>query len=172
MAERAEGSEGDAGGNFVKLEYDVETGEAERIAVDGVSKGLGDEEGSVVGNLITQRNAIRMLYDRITVLSRYIYDVSRGESLCVMVGPKLIVGSVEADHEIIRQISSLVASLPTIDAQGFRDEFEQVSGFIQRFLSTDCILMTGIRRRPIDNIPLQCHQAVGRLGQCTSLQID
>lgn len=38
-------SEGMSGrGKFVKLEYGVESGEAERIAVDGVSRGMSGDE--------------------------------------------------------------------------------------------------------------------------------
>lgn len=33
----------------------------------------------VVGSLVTQRNAIRMLYDRIAVLLSYVQAVSQGE---------------------------------------------------------------------------------------------
>lgn len=44
----AEGSnDGESAGKFVELEYGIETGEAERIAVDGVSRGDmggGDED--------------------------------------------------------------------------------------------------------------------------------
>ncbi|WRT68904.1 uncharacterized protein IL334_005886 [Kwoniella shivajii] len=99
------------GGRFVELAYGIETGEAERIAVDGVSRGgMGGEreESIVVANLTTQRNAIRMLYERIAVLLQYITVV--------------INENAKPDHPILRQISALVASLPTMDAKEFRDE--------------------------------------------------
>jgi len=38
----------------------------------------------------------------------------------------LIVETVDPDHDLLRQISSLVATLPTIDAQEFRKELETV----------------------------------------------
>ncbi|WVF65711.1 hypothetical protein IAT40_000442 [Kwoniella sp. CBS 6097] len=99
------------GGQFVELEYGIETGEAERIAVDGVSRGgMGGEgeESTVVANLTTQRNAIRMLYDRIAVLLQYITAV--------------IGKTAQPDHTILRQISALVATLPTMDAKDFQHE--------------------------------------------------
>lgn len=68
--------------SFIAMEYGIETGEAERIAVDGVAKGDmggGGNDGagrcftgitltSVVSNLTTQRNASRMLYERAQVI--------------------------------------------------------------------------------------------------------
>ncbi|KAK8843443.1 hypothetical protein IAR55_007100 [Kwoniella newhampshirensis] len=105
------GKESEAEGKFVQLEYGIETGEAERIAVDGVSRGGmgGDgEESTVVANLTTQRNAIRMLYERIAVLLQYISGV--------------INKTAKPDHTVLRQISALVATLPTMDAKEFQDE--------------------------------------------------
>lgn len=39
----------DAKGKFVQLEYGVETGEAERIAVDGVTRGGMEGDGESAG---------------------------------------------------------------------------------------------------------------------------
>ncbi|ORY29165.1 hypothetical protein BCR39DRAFT_533045 [Naematelia encephala] len=104
------GKESEAEGKFVELEFEIETGEAERIAVDGVSRGGigsgGDE--NAIGSLTTQRNAIRMLYERVLVLLRYITAVMDKTS--------------KPDHTVLRQIASLVATLPTIDAPEFKDE--------------------------------------------------
>jgi hypothetical protein len=83
---------------FVELKYAVETGEAERIAVDGAAKAGGEEDGSggsarkwssqaclqcaqlrrrrpVVTSLTTQRNAVAMLYERMQILLKYIAGV-------------------------------------------------------------------------------------------------
>lgn len=82
-----EGEEGNV--KFAELGYGIETGEAERIAVDGVSRGTSDDsagrsstfdrscsaEQLVVSNLTTQRNAIRMLHERIVVLLQYVTSV-------------------------------------------------------------------------------------------------
>lgn len=94
---------------FVQLPYNVETGEAERIAVDGATRGNSDES-LVVGHLITQRNAIKMLYDKINVLLRYVAAV--------------VDGTAPPDHQILRQIAALVASLPAADAPDFRAELQ------------------------------------------------
>ncbi|WVO18308.1 hypothetical protein L204_106023 [Cryptococcus depauperatus] len=97
-------------GKFVKLEYGVETGEAERIAVHGVVKGgIGGEEDAAVSHLTTQRNAIRMLYDRIGILLRYVSGVANQ--------------STKPDYAILRHISSLVAALPTMNAVELQEEF-------------------------------------------------
>ncbi|KGB76050.1 COP9 signalosome complex subunit 6 [Cryptococcus deuterogattii R265] len=95
-------------GKFVELEYGIETGEAERIAVDGVAKGGTGEEDTAVAHLTTQRNAIKMMYDRIEILLKYITGV--------------VNKSAKPDYSILRQISSLVATLPTMDASEFREE--------------------------------------------------
>ncbi|TYJ55320.1 hypothetical protein B9479_004043 [Cryptococcus floricola] len=104
------GAEAVEGGDikFVELAYGIETGEAERIAVDGVVKGGTAEEDSAVGHLTTQRNAIKMLFDRIEILQKYISGV--------------VNKSAKPDHAILRQISSLVSTLPTMDAAEFQDE--------------------------------------------------
>jgi COP9 signalosome complex subunit 6 len=39
----SEGKDSDGGAKFVKLEYGVETGEAERIAVDAAQRGTQDD---------------------------------------------------------------------------------------------------------------------------------
>jgi COP9 signalosome complex subunit 6 len=51
LAEGAAGASGDAGSKakFMQLEYGVETGEAERIAVDGVTRGDMDGDGESAG---------------------------------------------------------------------------------------------------------------------------
>lgn len=93
-------NEGDDGiAKFAELIYGIETGEAERIAVDGVSRGTDDDSAgepfpltldsfigvklivSVVSNLTTQRNAIRMLHERIVVLLQYVMAIVNSESL-------------------------------------------------------------------------------------------
>ena len=78
---------------FAEVPYGVETGEAERIAVDGVSRGTDNDSAGkrslytggradrvVVSNLTTQRNAIQMLHERITVLLQYVIGVVNSTS--------------------------------------------------------------------------------------------
>ncbi|WVR09181.1 hypothetical protein IAU60_006243 [Kwoniella sp. DSM 27419] len=123
--EGGKGEDGDA--QFVAVDYAIETGEAERIAVDGVSRGgMGSEgeEGTIVANLTTQRNAIRMLHDRVAILLQYIAAVSNK--------------TAPVDHAVLRQITTLVATLPIIDADGFREELSteyndvQLTAHLQR----------------------------------------
>ncbi|BEI99517.1 hypothetical protein CcaverHIS631_0405600 [Cutaneotrichosporon cavernicola] len=99
-------------GKFVRLECGIETGEAERIAVDGVIKdasGEADQTGEVT-SLTMQRNAIAMLYDRALVLLKYVSGV--------------VDGTAKPDHDILRQISALVATLPVMDVNELHTELE------------------------------------------------
>ncbi|GAA5868254.1 hypothetical protein JCM8547_002294 [Rhodosporidiobolus lusitaniae] len=91
---------------FVPTPYEVETGEAERVAVDHVSKPSqfeGGEEGgasSLIAALSTQRSALSMLHDRVSVILTYLRSASSG--------------TAKKDPETLRQIAALVASLPGI----------------------------------------------------------
>ncbi|KAJ3098425.1 COP9 signalosome complex subunit 6 [Phlyctochytrium planicorne] len=98
---------------FVESSFTIETGEAERIAVDHVAHLTNAEnaaESTLINHLGTQRNAIKMLQTRIKVLSEYISDVEKG------VLPR--------DHTILREISSLRDRLPTMTGSDFQREFQ------------------------------------------------
>jgi len=97
---------------FAEVPYGVETGEAERIAVDGVSRGTDSDSAgepsrlcdevadfAVVSNLTTQRNAIQMLHERITVLLQYVIGVVNSEFSCIAMYSK-----VEADPQNKRNL--------------------------------------------------------------------
>ncbi|KAI3622629.1 cop9 signalosome subunit 6 [Moniliophthora roreri] len=62
---------------FIEAPYTVETGEAERIAVDWTARG-GGSGTSLESHLQTQRAAVKMLHDRILVLVQYVTDVISG----------------------------------------------------------------------------------------------
>ncbi|KAF9917346.1 hypothetical protein BX616_001289 [Lobosporangium transversale] len=96
---------------FIKASYKVETGEAERIAVDHVAHASTHQEGesSLVAHLSGQKNAVKMLDTRIKLLHQYLQDS--------------IQGRVPKDHDLERQISSLCNRLPTISGQAFEEEF-------------------------------------------------
>ncbi|KAI8818521.1 maintenance of mitochondrial structure and function-domain-containing protein [Fimicolochytrium jonesii] len=97
---------------FLPSQYKIETGEAERIAVDHVAHATNDgaEAGSgLIAQLTGQRNAIKMLHSRISLLHKYVADVEQGR--------------LPRDHNIMRQIGSLCNRLPTIDSPDFREEF-------------------------------------------------
>ncbi|KAG6866856.1 hypothetical protein C0991_008792 [Blastosporella zonata] len=93
---------------FIEVPYNVETGEAERIAVDWTARG-GGTGTSLESHLQTQRSAVKMLHERILVLVKYITDV--------------IAGQAKKDHATLRSFSALIASLPATENKAFRDEF-------------------------------------------------
>ncbi|KAI0786095.1 COP9 signalosome subunit 6 [Abortiporus biennis] len=94
---------------FVEVNYKVETGEAERIAVDWTSRG-GGSGTSYESHLQTQRAAVKMLHDRILLLVKYVSDVLAGQAV--------------NDHATLRSLSALVASLPASEHKAFREEFD------------------------------------------------
>ncbi|KAH9853084.1 COP9 signalosome subunit 6 [Lenzites betulinus] len=94
---------------FVEAPYNVETGEAERIAVDWTAKG-GSGGTSLESHLQTQRAAVKMLHDRILLLVKYVGDV--------------IAGSATKDHATLRALAALIASLPASENTNFREEFD------------------------------------------------
>jgi len=101
---------------FVEAAYNVETGEAERIAVDWTAKG-GGSGTSLESHLQTQRAAVKMLHDRILVLVQYVTSV--------------IAAEAPTDHGILRSISALIASLPASENKTFREEFTTESEDVQ-----------------------------------------
>ncbi|KAJ3011381.1 COP9 signalosome complex subunit 6 [Thoreauomyces humboldtii] len=97
---------------FFRAQYRIETGEAERIAVDHVARTSNVQDGkgsALITHLVSQRNAIKMLHSRTRLLHDYVLDVS--------------IGRVPRDHDIMRQVASLCHRLPTIDSPDFRKEF-------------------------------------------------
>jgi len=108
---------------FIEASYNVETGEAERIAVDWTARGGGGGT-SLESYLQTQRAAVKMLHDRILVLVQYVADA--------------ITGQAPKDHTTLRSLSALIASLPASENKFFRAEFETEYEDVQltAFLST------------------------------------
>ncbi|KAG6829283.1 hypothetical protein H0H92_005036 [Tricholoma furcatifolium] len=109
---------------FIEVPYNVETGEAERIAVDWTARGGGSgtslclETGhdAVESHLQTQRSAVKMLHERILILVKYVTEV--------------IAGEAKKDHATLRALSALVASLPATENKAFREEFSTVRQFV------------------------------------------
>ncbi|EPQ60992.1 hypothetical protein GLOTRDRAFT_69108 [Gloeophyllum trabeum ATCC 11539] len=108
---------------FIEASYNVETGEAERIAVDWTARG-GEGGTSVESHLQTQRAAVQMLHDRILVLVQYVTSVLAGQA------PK--------DYIALRSLSALIASLPASESPAFREEFDTEYADVQltAYLST------------------------------------
>ncbi|KAJ3490504.1 hypothetical protein NLI96_g1401 [Meripilus lineatus] len=94
---------------YVEASFSVETGEAERIAVDWTARG-GERGTSLESHLQTQRAAVKMLHDRIQLLVKYLTDV--------------IAGQAQKDHATLRALNALIASLPASENKGFREEFD------------------------------------------------
>lgn len=93
---------------FIEVPFRVETGEAERIAVDWTARGGGGST-SLESHLHTQQAAVKMLHERILVLVQYVANA--------------IAGQVPKDHTILRSLSALIASLPASESNTFREEF-------------------------------------------------
>jgi len=108
---------------YIEAPYKIETGEAERIAVDSTAKG-GAGSGTLTAHLQTQRAAIKMLHDRITTLVEYVTNC--------------LAGSAKQDPEVLRSLAALVASLPASENKYFREEFEteQSDVLLTTYLST------------------------------------
>ncbi|TEB39339.1 COP9 signalosome subunit 6 [Coprinellus micaceus] len=116
---------------FIEVPYNVETGEAERIAVDWTARG-GGSGTSLESHLQTQRSAVAMLHERILLLVKYVADV--------------VAGTAKKDHDILRSLGALVASLPASENKAFREEFEteyedvQLTAFLSSLTKSTNIL--------------------------------
>jgi len=116
---------------YIEVPYSVETGEAERIAVDWTARG-GGSGTSLESYLHTQRSAVKMLHERILVLIKYVTEV--------------IAGQARADHTTLRSLSALIASLPASENKYFREEFDieyenvQLTAFLSSLTKSTNIL--------------------------------
>ncbi|KAJ3119664.1 hypothetical protein HK098_005246 [Nowakowskiella sp. JEL0407] len=94
---------------FYTSTYKIETGEAERIAVDHVAKvSGGGKESQVTTQMNSQKNAIQMLHMRIKLLHKYLSDVKDGK--------------IPKDYNILRAILALGNRFPSLDSAEFNDE--------------------------------------------------
>lgn len=66
---------------------------------------------------------MKMLHERILLLVKYVADV--------------VAGTAKKDHDVLRSLAALVASLPASENKAFREEFDTVSAMK---LSTLCCL--------------------------------
>ncbi|GAA5961597.1 hypothetical protein JCM3765_002642 [Sporobolomyces pararoseus] len=95
---------GDPEPTFVKVEYEIETGEAEKVAVDEVSQvqdntanPASSTNSALMATLSSQRNALSMLHSRVSQITKYLTAVSEGKA--------------KKDDETLRQIQALVSGL-------------------------------------------------------------
>ncbi|KJA26121.1 hypothetical protein HYPSUDRAFT_36994 [Hypholoma sublateritium FD-334 SS-4] len=116
---------------YIEVPYNVETGEAERIAVDWTARGGGGGT-SLESHLQTQRSAVKMLHERILLLIKYVTDV--------------IAGTAKSDPTILRSLVALLASLPASENKHFREEFDteyedvQLTAFLSSLTKSTNIL--------------------------------
>jgi len=97
---------------FVKMNYKIETGEAERISVDHVAKisPTGTGTGSALtSHLMGVHNAIGMLNTRVKILLTFLEATKSGK--------------IPRDQSLLRSLASLTNQLPAIDSQGFQQDF-------------------------------------------------
>lgn len=102
---------------FVPAGYKIETGEAERIAVDHASKAGaesgGDHESTMLAGMQAQHSAISKLNDRIQQVLSYLQAVKDGHAAW--------------DHQALRQIQTVVANLPHEVLPELKEELLRVS---------------------------------------------
>jgi COP9 signalosome complex subunit 6 len=70
-----------------------------------------------------------MLHDRIVILVQYVADALDGQVLAYgldILAYKHHSGKVPKNHEVLRALAALVASLPASENSAFRDEFNMV----------------------------------------------
>lgn len=107
---------------WAELAWKLETGEAERIAVDHISKAqntshaTGQESDSAetdarIAHLNAHANAIKMLRSRISLMRAYVGAVQ--------------AGTVEADAEIIKGMVALLQRLPVQQTVAFQRESQR-----------------------------------------------
>jgi COP9 signalosome complex subunit 6 len=97
---------------FRRAAYKIETGEAERIAVDHIAhvSPVGNSSGSMLAShLGGMYDAIKMLHLRIKIFLRFIEATESGE--------------IPMDHDILRQLASLVQLLPCLNSPQFKESF-------------------------------------------------
>jgi len=116
---------------FIEVPFSMETGEAERIAVDFTAKGA--EGGTtLVSHLQTQRAAVKMLHDRIVLLTQYVTSV--------------LAQKVPMDRTVLRALASLLATLPASESSEFRKEFDteytdvQITAYLSTLTKTTDVL--------------------------------
>ncbi|KAM7269760.1 hypothetical protein ACFE04_025257 [Oxalis oulophora] len=104
---------------FVRSTYTIETVEAERISVDHVAHLKPSDGGSAATQLAAHltgiHSAIKMLNSRIRVLHDYLVAMQKRYELSS--------SDIPCENALLRQVSSLLRRLPTIESEKFQDDF-------------------------------------------------
>ncbi|PNW76505.1 hypothetical protein CHLRE_11g467647v5 [Chlamydomonas reinhardtii] len=103
---------------FVKSPYSIETSDAERIGVDQVARILagGKATGSeqLSAQLVSLHSAIKMLLERLRVIHGAMGKVAGADGAAA---------EAAYPHSLLRQVSSLVHSLPACNTDAFNREY-------------------------------------------------
>ncbi|GFR45118.1 hypothetical protein Agub_g6496 [Astrephomene gubernaculifera] len=108
---------------FVRAPYTIETSDAERIGVDQVARILpsgratGSEQFSA--QLASLHSAIKMLLERL----RLVHGALGRLTAAGAEGGAAAAGAVPYPHSLLRQVSSLINSLPACDTEAFNREY-------------------------------------------------
>lgn len=103
---------------FVRANYSMETSDAERIGVDQVAKILASGKATgteqLTAHLTGLHSAIKMLCGKLAVVKEQMDGIAAA----------VAAGDVsEYPHELVRQVNSLVSSLPALDNPAFKKEY-------------------------------------------------
>ena len=98
---------------FVQAPYTIETGEAERVAVDHVARSVHTDASSTAAQLCAHmaglQGATKMLAARLRVLHEYVAGVA--------------AGTTPHDHALLREISALLRQVPAADSAAYERGF-------------------------------------------------
>ncbi|GIL82484.1 hypothetical protein Vretimale_11872 [Volvox reticuliferus] len=107
---------------FVRAPYAIETSDAERIGVDQVARILpsGRATGSeqLSAQLASMHSAINMLLERLRLVHGAL-----GRVVAAKPTNDTAVAAVPYPHSLLRQVSSLIHSLPACDTEAFNREY-------------------------------------------------
>jgi len=94
---------------FTRVPYNIETTEAERIAVGYVANVSTGGRSMLTSHLSTIQSAIKMLNSRVKIIARFVKE-SRD-------------GTIPRDEGLLRSVNALCHLLPTIDTDKFKEDF-------------------------------------------------
>eukprot|EP01135_Chromosphaera_perkinsii_P009958 Nk52_evm1s1984 gene=Nk52_evmTU1s1984 len=112
---------------FVNIPYSINTGEAERVTVDDLTKFNSNADSTVscaTDYMNSMQNAVTMLHQRIRILLHYLLAVKKGQ--------------LPMDHKLLRKISSFCNLLPLIDTAEFKENYsaECQDALLMSYLAT------------------------------------
>lgn len=131
---------------FVEIPIKIETGEAERVAVDDIVKGADSSTYGLSSHLSTQNNALRMFHQRLRVVQDYMNAVKSHK--------------IPPDYELLRRINSFTAQL---SKQRRTDVFNSLN--VQELDAMVASLMAMVMKSERDKFDLNAKWLVLRSGK-------